>query len=181
MIDYIQSAADNRITTYSNIDKYKTRGLTLDAKMTHKRLNASLGFSYVGRYNQYKSDDPDLASFKWSPEANSVVAYSFEKIGMNINLYYKYTGSLPYYRLATVNGVEKVQLMQTGGYHWADLTINKKIHRSITFNTGVHNLFNVTRVNSILVDDNSSASNTVSSIAYGRSWFIGLSFNWNKK
>ncbi|HRO48336.1 TonB-dependent receptor [Agriterribacter sp.] len=180
MIGYVQSASDNRITTYSNIDKYKTRGATLNGSLVHRNFNASLGFSYTGRYNRYKPNDPSLASFKWSLETNAVAGYAFPKIGMNVNLFYKFTGRLPYYQLATVDGKEEVRLMQTGGYHWADLTINKKLFKLLTLNAGVRNLFDVTRVSSTTANTGTHASSAVSSIAYGRSWFMGLAFNWNK-
>ena len=180
MIGYIQSASDNRVTTYGNIDKFKTRGATLNGNLVRDRLNVSLGFSYTGRYNQYKPGDASLASFKWSVETNALAGYSFSKIGMNVNLFYKFTGRQPYYRLTTANSAEEVELMQTSGYHWADLTINKKLFKLLTLNAGVHNLFDVTRVSSSATNGGVHASGAVSSIAYGRSWFMGLAFNWNK-
>ncbi|HRQ52260.1 MAG TPA: TonB-dependent receptor, partial [Agriterribacter sp.] len=63
---------------------------------------------------------------------------------------------------------------------WADLTINKKLFRLLTLNGGVRNLFDVTRVSSTAGSTGAHASGAVSSIAYGRSWFMGLAFNWNK-
>lgn len=181
MIDYVPSAADRRTTTYSNINKYKTRGATLNGDMVHRNLNVSLGFSYTGRYNRYKPNDPSLASFKWSLETNAVIGYAFPKIGMDINLFYKFTGKLPYYELATVNGKDEVRLMQTGGYRWADFTVNKKIFKLLTLNAGVHNLFNVTDVPSTAINAGVHTSGTGPSVAYGRSWFAGLAMNWSKK
>ena len=181
MIGYIQSASDNRVTTYGNIDKFKTRGATLNGNLVRDRLNVSLGFSYTGRYNQYKPGDASLASFKWSVETNALAGYSFSKIGMNVNLFYKFTGRQPYYRMITANGADEVQLMQTSGYHWADLTINKKLFKQLTLNTGVHNLFDVTRVSSKATNGGVHASGGVSSIAYERSWFMVLAFKKKKK
>lgn len=180
MIDYIQSAQDIRVTTYGNIAKYKTRGISLQGKLVRNRLNASLGFSYVGRYNLFDPAKPDDGAFKWSPECSAVAGYDFLKMGMNVNVFYKLTGKLPYYQTGEVNGKEEVLLMQTGGYHWADLTINKQFGKMFTLNAGVHNLFNVTRVRSAAVMGNVSAGNTYSSIAYGRSGFIGVVFKWAK-
>lgn len=180
MIDYVPSASDRRITTYQNINKYKTRGVTLNGNLAHRNLHASLGFSYTGRYNKYKANDPSLASFKWSLETNAVAGYSFPKIGMDVNLFYKFTGKLPRYELATVNGKDEVRLMQTGGYHWADLSINKKLLKLLTLNAGVRNLFNVTDVKSTIINTGAHASGTGPSVAYGRSWFMGLAFNWDK-
>lgn len=179
MIGYLYSASNQNSATYSNIDQYKTQGVTLNNNLVHKNLNASLGFSYTGRYNRYKDSDPALASFQWSLETNAGIGYSFPKIGMDVNFFYKLTGKLPYYELATVNGKEEVRLMQTSGYHWGDFTVNKKLFKLLTLNIGVHNLFNVTDVgNSAL--STSAHSSGGSSIAYGRSWFAGLAFNWSK-
>lgn len=181
MIDYIQSASNNRVTTYSNINKYKTRGGTINGNLTQKNLNASLGFSYTGRYNELKPDDPTLAAFNWSPEINAIIGYSFPKAGLNLNFYYKHTGKLPFYRSDMINGTEIIQLMQTGSYDWADFSINKKLFRLFTLQAGIRNLFNITYVNSSHVNGGIPVVGTASSIAYGRSWFTGLSFNWNKK
>jgi outer membrane receptor for ferrienterochelin and colicins len=113
-------------------------------------------------------------------ETNAVIGYSFSKIGMDINLFYKFTGRLPYYEAVTINGTEEVRLMQTGGYHWADFTINKKLFKLLTLNAGVRNLFNITDVKSTAISTGVHASATGSSIAYGRSWFAGLAINWSK-
>lgn len=181
MIGYIQSAEDIRITTYGNIDKFKTRGISLTGSLTNHQLKASAGISYTGRYNQYKPEDASLASFKWSLEGNAMLGYTFSKIGMDINLIYKYTGKLPYYQMATENGTEKIILVQTEGYHWADITLNKKLFNLLSLNVGVRNLFDVTWINSIGGDKSTHSNASLSSIAYGRSWFAGLVFNWDKK
>lgn len=181
MIDYIQSAADTRITTYGNINKYKTGGGAVNGHMEHGNLTASAGFAYIGRYNQYKPDDPSLAAFNWSLESNAVIGYSFPKAGMDINFYYKLTGKLPRYQETVTGGGNDVVLVQTGNYHWADLTVNKKLFRWLILNAGVRNLFNVTDVKNAVVDKNMNIPDTKYPIAYGRSWFAGLSFNWNKK
>lgn len=180
MIGYLYSASNANSATYSNIDKYKTQGATLNGNLIHKNLNVSLGFSYTGRYNSYKESYPDLSSFNWALESNAGVGYSFTKIGMDINFFYKLTGKLPYYEYVTTNGKEEVRLMQNDGYHWADLTVNKKLFKLLTLNAGVHNLFNVTDIgNSALSSSAHSAGGY--SVAYGRSFFAGLSFNWSKK
>lgn len=181
MIGYIQSAADVRITTYGNIDKFKSRGITMSGNLTHKKLSASAGVSYTGRYNQYKANDPSLTSFSWNIESNATACYSFDKIGMQVNVFYKFTGKLPYFQLTTENGTDKVELRETGAYHWADITVNKKLFKLLTLNAGVHNLFDVTSVSTTTGNTGVHNSGPVSSIAYGRSWFAGLVFHWSKK
>ncbi len=64
----------------------------------------------------------------------------------------------------------------------ADFTLNKKLFNYFSLNAGVRNLFGVDRLNSSLVSTGGvhTASGT-SNIAYGRSFFAGLVFNWDKK
>lgn len=181
MIDYIQSASNNRVTTYSNINKYRTRGGTLNGSLTRENLNISLGFSYTGRYNELKPDAPTLTAFNWSPEINAIIGYSFPKARLNLNIFYKHTGKLPFYRLDMINGAEVIQLMQTGSYDWADFSINKSLLKWLTLQAGIRNIFNITYVNSSHVNGGIPVTGTASSIAYGRSWFAGLAFNWSRK
>lgn len=181
MIGYIQSAEDIRVTTYGNIDKFKTRGISLTGEFKEGRLKLNAGISYTGRYNQYRAEDASLAVFKWSPEANAVLGYNIPRIAMDINLYYKYTGKLPYFQLAGENGSQKVELFETEAYHWADITVNKKIFNLLTINAGIRNLFNVGYINTNNASSGIHSSGSVSPVGYGRSWFAGLSFNWDKK
>ena len=179
MIDYITDANDPSVTTYGNIAVYKTTGGTLNAQLICHNLDAQLGFGYTGRYNQYATADKDLPEFKWSPEITSIIAYSFPKIGLDLNLYYKLTGKLPYYQAVTNNGQTEIQLIETEGYQWADFTVNKRIASMFTISGGVRNLFDVTAVNNVATGGVHS-NNSSRPIGYGRSYFLGLAFNWAK-
>src|SRR5262249_43649245 len=123
LIGYAGKANDPTVTTYINIAQYKTRGVSLNSNMIVKNLNASVGFAYTGRYNDYSETDKDLPDFKWSPEVNAIISYSFPKIGLDANMFYKFTGKLPYYQSATVNNQTVIQLVETAGYHWADFSV----------------------------------------------------------
>lgn len=181
MIDYALDPNDINITTYMNIDRYKTRGVVLNGNIIYKNLDASLGFGYTGRYNDYSLYDKDLPSFQWAGEVNSVVMYSLPKIGLGVNLYYKYTGKLPYYQEVIVNNQSELRLVKANGFHWADLTLNKKFGKMLTLNAGIRNLFDITTVGSTAVSGGAHTSGGARPIGSGRSYFLGLGFNWQKK
>ncbi|RYG48447.1 MAG: TonB-dependent receptor, partial [Chitinophagaceae bacterium] len=146
MIGYAADPANPTVTTYVNIAKYKTRGASLTGQLIAGNLDASLGIGYTGRYNDYSEVDKDLPTFKWSPELTSIVSYSFPKLGLSANIYYKLTGKLPYYQQVTENGQTEIRLAETEAYHWADFTLNKKLLKVLTINAGIRNLFDVTAI-----------------------------------
>ncbi|RYY53514.1 MAG: TonB-dependent receptor [Chitinophagaceae bacterium] len=179
MIDFATDAANPTVTTYMNITNYKTRGATISGQLSHGNLEATAGFGYTGRYNSYVEDDKSLPDFQWSPEVNTLVNYTFPKLGLGINLYYKYTGQLPRYSYVTTNGVEALTLVKTEGYHWADLTVNKTLVKVLTLNAGIRNLFDVTSVGSSAITGNTAhATSGIQPIGSGRSYFVGLAFSF---
>src|SRR5690606_11423449 len=124
------------VFTYLNVARYKTRGLNIQNKIRHRHWEASLGAAYTGRYNDYSEEDKSLPEFKWSIELNSYTTYTFVKPGLTASLFYKYTGKLPSYQVAMVDGEQQVQLTEMAGYHWADLSVSKKLFDMFTLNAG---------------------------------------------
>jgi outer membrane receptor for ferrienterochelin and colicins len=174
------NANNPAVTTYLNITRYKTVGSTVSADLHHNRITAALGYSYTGRYNAYNADNKSLPEFKFSSEINATAGYTFPKIGLNANLFYKYTGKLPYYQEVINNNITEIRLAQTDGYHIADLTFNKTLFKLLVLNAGVRNLFDVTRINNSAVSSGAHAVTGATAIGYGRSYFLGLAFNWSK-
>lgn len=174
----IDFASNGTVFIYSNIAKYKTRGINASGTLNYKNWNAALGFGYIGRYNQYVEGDKSLPDFKWAGEINSTIGYSFSKIGLNANLFYKFTGKLPYYQFD--NNTQQPVLAETDSYNWADLTLNKTFFKRFTVNAGIKNIFDVTSVRSTATNGAHGTSG-VNAVAYGRSYFAGLTFNWEKK
>jgi len=163
------------VTTYFNVAHFKTQGTTLTTKLQYTNLNASVGFSYTGRYNEFE-EESDVA-FTWSPEANATVGYTFANIGLSTNLYYKYTGKFPYYETATVAGQEVVRQAFIDPFHWMDVSVQKKFMKSFDVTLGVHNLFNVVNIqNSTLNTGNSHSDGVARPVGYGRSFFLTLNF-----
>ncbi|MCF2491549.1 TonB-dependent siderophore receptor [Dyadobacter sp. CY347] len=181
LIDTGVDPNDRTQTTYLNIFLFKTTGFTLDNKIFLKNLQASLGGSYIGRYNQFSADPEQfgmLPEFVWSPEINANLLYRFSKIGASVNLFYKYSGKRPMYE--TTDQVN-VKLAETDGFHMADLTFSKNFGKYINLLAGVKNLFDVTTRNNTSTDTGGAHSTGGAvPLSYGRSYFLGLNIQWSK-
>ncbi|MFL9482396.1 TonB-dependent receptor [Chitinophagaceae bacterium LWZ2-11] len=184
-IDLVQvPGSTSNLYSYINISKYKTVGGTLENSMTWKSLQASLGVSYIGYYNQYKDDatvSGDHSSYTWSPEVNSNLTYSFTKLKAQLGFYYKFTGALPRYQLSSATTPATVMLSKVSSYNWADMTASKTLSKCITLQAGVKDLFNVTRLDNTSTDTGGAHSTGGAVLrAYGRSYFLSINFQWSK-
>jgi outer membrane receptor for ferrienterochelin and colicins len=168
-----------------NIDRFKTTGGTWENTIQWKNLQATLGFSYIGRYNQLSEDqqfkNENLPSFVWSPEINSNIIYTWEKIGTSLSLFYKFTGKQPGYQVGSVNGQDVIQLSKVSDYSWADFTASKNIYKWFTVSAGVKNIFDVTTLSNTATGGGAHTSGAAVPMSYGRSYFLGLAFQWSKK
>jgi len=186
LIDIGYDAADPSISTYININKFKTTGGMLEHTLQWKDLQATLGFLYIGRYNRF-ADDTAYAktgsppTFTWTPEVNANIIYHIKRIGATVNVFYKFSGVRPTYELVSVNNEEVVHLAKTAAFHYADVTASKSINKYLTLNAGVKNVLNVDRLKSTSADIG-QAHGTGGPVLmwYGRSCFLGLNFRWAK-
>lgn len=177
MIDYAPSANDPNIYILTNVSNSKTTGVSVTGTTRYKNWTLSAGGSYTGFYNLYSETDKSLPKLQWSAEFNSNLGYSFRKIGLDINFFYKHTGKKPFYVTDGANYFPA----RMKSYNWGDLSVNKKLFKFFTLNAGIRNLFDVTDVNSTRTSNGVHSNNGISSIGYGRSYFAGLVFNWDKK
>lgn len=175
--------ANSDTATYVNISKFKTTGGTLSGTINWKKIQAGIGFSYIGRYNAF-TEDKRISSpeFVWTPDVNSSITYKFTRIGATLNLSYKYNGVRPAYEQVTnTDGSTFIHLANTSAFHSAELGATKKMAKYITINAGARNLLNTTNVkNTTLNSGQAHSEGSLLPMFYGRSYFLGLSFNWNK-
>lgn len=175
MIDYLFTAATDTVFM-TNIFSSKTAGANLTTMLRYKKWNISVGGSYTGFYNDYVADDASLPTLQWSAEANANIGYHFSKAGLDVNLFYKFTGKRPYY---ATNSNQEVVLTHQQGYHMADITVTKKAFHYFSFNAGIRNLFDVTRITSSYASGGVHSAGGTRNIGCGRSFFAGVNFNWN--
>jgi len=186
LVDIGYSAADPTISTYINVNKFRTTGGMLENTISWRSLDAGIGLVWVGRYNQFADDTvynktTPTPSLTWTPEVNANISYRFRRLGASINVFYKFTGERPTYELADVNNVATVHLAKTAAFHYADVTASKKITSCLTLNAGVKNVFDVDRLKNTSADVGQAHSTGGPVLMwYGRSYFLGLNFRWTK-
>jgi len=176
MIGFGVKPGNANITTYLNIDEFKTQGFTWLNTIKVKNIDLSAGVGYTGRYNQLIDTTQVPSSYLWSPEVNGSLMYAFPSMRSSISFYYKYTGRTPF--LATdVNGL--IELNETEGFHWADLSIQKSVYKKFNLSGGVRNIFNVTRINNMAANGGPvHGGGLTRPVGYGRSYFINLSYTF---
>lgn len=188
-IDFALASAASNQYTYFNVNNAKTTGGTLTSSFNFKNLDATVGVSYIGFYRKlYDEKDyikEDDKEFLWSPELSTGISYKVNKINTTFNLFYKLTGKRPQYVTGTSSTNQPVILIaETDAYQLADFTGTTRVNRFFSVQAGVKNIFDVTNVSN---NNSSPNSNSIHSagysvaIGYGRSYFIGLNFQWNKK
>ncbi|MFD2521748.1 TonB-dependent receptor [Emticicia soli] len=172
---------DTRVSTYLNVDLYKTTGLTWNNTLYLENLQLTLGYSHIGRFNRFSTSE-SLPEFVWSSEINSNIRYTFSKIAASISLFYKFTGKQPSYQAVSTEAGIQTRLAETSSFHTSDLTFNKVFYKNFSLLAGVKNLFDVTRINNSAVDTGGahSAGGGAVPMSYGRSYFLGLSAQISK-
>lgn len=181
MIGFGQKPGDALITTYINIDRFKTQGVTLNQSVKVKHFEVGLGAGYTGRFNQLTEAVNDLESFVWSPEVTTNLSYFIPTTGWRFSFYYKFTGRTPFYELVNKDGVETANLAEIGSFQWADVTVQKDFLMTFSATVGVRNLFDVTSVNnSSLTGAGVHSGGGNRPVGYGRSFFVSLAYSLSK-
>lgn len=173
-------ASDPGVNTYVNIYKFKTTGATLENSVSGKHFSASVGASYIGRYNQFTEQDGSLPELLWTPEVNATASYIIGKIGNTVSLYYKYTGKRNSYALNP--DTSEIGLGEIEDFNFLDLTSSQRISKLLTLTAGVKNVFNVTQLQNTSADTGGSHSvGGLVPLSYGRSYFATLTFRFNRQ
>lgn len=179
-ISLVESLTEVGANTYYNIDKFRTLGLTLENNLYWKSLRASLNVSYLGRYNSfYESEvyqDEEMDKFRYSPEVALNLTYDWAKVA-TFNVFYKFTGQRKEYK---VDSDKKMSLLGLDSYNWADITVTRKIVKGLMASGGVRNLFDITTIRNTSSGGAHSGGTGSSQLACGRSYFVGLTYNFQQ-
>ncbi|MES2591855.1 MAG: TonB-dependent receptor [Bacteroidota bacterium] len=179
-IENLISLAQTAGTQYSyiNIGLFKTTGAQLNVELAYEHFKFNIGGSYTGRYNNL-TKEYSVKEFSWSPEARSGVLYEFKKTNFTIGIFYKYTGQLSGFMLDENNTVRQTYISD---YHTADISVSKLLWKKrINITVGSKNLFDVKSINSVTSGLVHSSAGTSVPISTGRTYFIKLNLNINKK
>lgn len=177
-----QNVNDVTSTTYLNIQRFRTLGLTLTQKAELGSLSGNIGFSYIGRFNQIADDELGLTEFFYSPEFNANLSYLFPKSRTSVNAFYKYTGRLQsYFTETNAQNEQQISIGEISDFHWLDATIVQPFKEAFEFTLGARNLFNITNVNNSGIGGGTHSGGPSVPISYGRSYFLKVSYNLNLK
>lgn len=180
MIGFGQKPGNSLITTYLNIERFKTTGFTVNQSVYTGQWEYAIGGGITGRYNRIREDFVSVPEFVWSPEINGSVVYCSKDKKFNASLYYKFTGRTPFYQVVSdENGNQLPQLAEIGSFHWADVTLSRQFGKHFTLSGGVRNLFDVISVNNTGVTGGVHSSGGPRPIGNGRSYFINLTYSFN--
>ncbi len=184
-IELVLSKTISNQYTYYNFSKVKTTGLNIENKITTKNIEANVGVAYtaMAKYFDASAYKNDSRNYLWTPELSSNVTYKIPKIKTTLGLFYKYVGSKPDFSDEQNETPAGYYLTKTNAYNLADFTITTIVNKLLTINAGLKNIFDVTNIQSNTIGNTNLAHNGDGPLLvnYGRSYFVGLIFNWNKK
>ncbi|MCH5715153.1 TonB-dependent receptor plug domain-containing protein [Niabella hibiscisoli] len=184
LIDYGTDQTDGTITRMMNIDEFKTTGASFEQMFVYRQWQLNIGALYIGRYNRLSSEDNvsrEVPKFNWSPEANASLYYNWKKAETTLAFMYKYTGPRPTWQYVSITTSNEVKLTQLSSFSWADFTATKTLLKNITLQTGIKNIFDIKNVNNTSAGDGvHSGGGGASPIGYGRSYFLGISYQFIK-
>lgn len=180
MIGYGQKPGNNLITTYLNIDRYKTKGFTWSNTLKGNVWEMNAGYALTARFNPYSESFDDLEEFQWSPEVTTSASYRIPRAGLKFSLYHKFTGVTPFFELATVDGEQVARLAEQAAFHWADFTLQKDFGKTISLTAGARNLFDVVSINTTAAATGVHAGGGARPVGYGRSYFLSVSYSLTK-
>jgi len=162
----------NQATTYFNLSEFKSLGANFRSSFEKNAFNATLGFSYIGRY-QALSNEPDVPDFIYAAELVARTQYRLDPVGISLSAFYKFNGPIKQYQL-----VENTpQLVGQDGFHTLDININKALGRALRAGLGVRNVFDVTRINATGGGSGAhGGGNGTAPVGFGRSYFLTLNY-----
>lgn len=163
---------------YINISKYKMWNFSTMNQFKKGNWNLNFGAALVGI--SQKIENQIFASnekFLYSFNINSNISYFVPKWQTTFSAYYKYNGKTQQF----VEGNSEYIISTIDASHWLDASIRKSFFKNqLEATFGARNILNITNINQTRANDG-AAHGTSSNImlAYGRSYFLKLTYNLN--
>lgn len=173
MITLLQLDAATNLNKYVNIDKFASKGGTLQLAYYSPVFTFKTGISRTGLNNYFNQID----KFFYYREINFSADYKFKKYNSSISFFYKLNGKQQKY-IYDENG--NIEVAYINPWQWMDVSFNKKIAKQhIQIIAGIKNLMNVSSVNSTLKDGPHTQAGP-SPIGMGRTFFLTFKYDFSK-
>lgn len=178
MIWLFHSGSDITSYTYGNVAKFISKGVQANTTASfYPAISLKAGISWVGRKFPENTIGSSGDIFRYSTDLNGMASYKFIKMNASVIVNYKYTGRFP-----ELNPEGSFDNQYIEGYHMLDLTLMKSFMKNaFTVSIGGKNLFNVNTVKAAAVvgSAHSGTGDGNSLIAWGRTVFVKLAYNFN--
>lgn len=165
--------------TYGNVAKFISQGAQLNATLSfYPALTLKTGWSLVGRRFPSSDFSAGDSKFNYSNDFSMLITYKIPKVDVMVTANYKYTGIYP---LLNPEGSFDGSYIQ--GYNSLDITLMKNFYQNrVAISMGGKNLFDVKDVlgAGAVGGAHSGGSDGSSRIAWGRTIFVKLTYNFNK-
>jgi len=178
-IDLLVDPTSATKANYINIDgNYKTIGTQLSVTYRfHPRFTFSTGINYYGN-----SKIADLNQFTYTPDFTASANYSNLKYKFKFNIYYKYNGKVSQY-VKNASDETKIDENYIASYQMMDVTLGRPFFNDQLWITcGIKNLLNYKSIDQkgSLGGVHSGGGDGSQTIAWGRTFFIKLSYQFQK-
>ncbi|MXV39109.1 TonB-dependent receptor plug domain-containing protein [Flavobacteriaceae bacterium Ap0902] len=155
---------------YQNFETYQNQGLSLSGQLAINRFSAQIGVIYDGE--GYDSKEGDML-YSWN--ANAGINYALPKCQLAFSTHIKRNGKEYSWRTGSEDG-ELIKGTRQG-YTWWDMSIKKDFLRDWQIVAGARNLLDVKEIeNTTKIAGAHEASSSTEAFAYGRSYFIKLTY-----
>jgi outer membrane receptor for ferrienterochelin and colicins len=163
---------------YINISKYKMWNVSSVNQFKKNNLTANLGASIIGVSQKienqiFTSDDKFLYSFN----LNSSVSYNIPSWKTIFSAYYKHNGKSQQF----IESTSEYLISEVDSSNWLDASVRKNFFNDkLEATIGARNLFDIKNINQTRTAEGAGhASSGEVLMAYGRSYFVKLTYNLN--
>jgi outer membrane receptor for ferrienterochelin and colicins len=158
--------------SYINVNRYKTRGMSLTSEFMLKYFSFNAGFSLLGLYNTL-SDTLEIEKYSLTPEFQMSISATWPKPQLEAAVFLKSTGSTPGFNM---NAQGEVYQTFLDSYTLMDFTATKYLANwKVALSAGVKNVFDVTSLTTNAVNGGFHAADaTLVPYAMGRFYFASV-------
>lgn len=163
---------------YINISKYKMWNFSTTNQFKKENWTFNFGAALIGI--SQKTENQVLTSnekYLYSFNLNSSVSYIVPKWKTTFSTYYKYNGKSQ----QLVEGTSEYVISTVDSSNWLDASIRKTFLKNKFETTiGARNILNITSINQSRTSEGAGhATSSQIMLAYGRSYFLKLTYNLN--
>lgn len=177
-IDLVPTGFNDISYTYTNINKYISRGIELGFNNNvYPWLTIKFGFAYTGIKQWTDNINTDMEYYS---AFNANASYTVQKWDATVSVFYKYNGRYPQ---LTIGEEEEFEMSYIDAYNTLDITVGKLFwKRRINLQIGGKNLFDVKNVRTTggQTGIHSGGTGGSQAVAWGRTFFARLQISINK-